>query len=299
MANVFSYKTNAEPVSTKSLEYSSINHDGLKRTYGIYIPTIANQSSSQLPLVIMLHGGGGFAKNAAKMTGLSEKAEKEGFIVVYPEGTGKFKSILLTWNAGHCCGYALKNNIDDVGFISKLIDKLIDEYPVDKGRIYVTGLSNGGMLTHRIGSELSHKITAIAPVISGLRGDEPAPLSPVPAIIINGSLDESIPESGGEQGKKGSKHDDDTLLKPASYQGDYWAKANRCEKEPIYKTFGKAPIHVWQYKCPAESQVIRYLVGDNGHAWPSGQRGSPMGDTPSQSLNATDEIWDFFKNFSK
>lgn len=283
--------------NTQKMEMFSLNHGGLERTYGLFVPNRVARSRERAPLVIMLHGGGGFAENANKMTGWSDKAAREGFIVAYPEGTGKFKDKLFTWNSLHCCGYAMKNSIDDVGFISTLIDTLITTHRVDPRRVYVTGLSNGGMMAHIVGAALPDKVAAIAPVISGLRGDEPAPKGPVSTIIINGALDESVPPAGGVQGKKGTKFDDDTLLLPANYQGDLWAKANGCSPTPKY--INTPPIEQWLYDCPAGQHVTRYLVGDNGHAWPSGERGSPMGDTPSTSMNATNVIWDFFKAHSK
>jgi polyhydroxybutyrate depolymerase len=282
-----------------ALEFGSIPHGGLDRTYGIFVPERVKAARQRVPLVIMLHGGGGYADNSAKMTGLTPKAAKEGFIVVYPEGTGKFRNKLFTWNSIHCCGYAMTNKIDDVGFISQLIDTLIAKYPVDPKRVYVTGLSNGGMMTHLIGAALPHKVAAIAPVISGLRGDEPAPKGPVAAIIINGALDESVPAAGGQQGKTGTRFDDDTLLKPASYQGDLWANANGCSPTPVKRSFGSPAIEVWDYECPAGRDVVRYLVGGNGHAWPGGKPGSAMGDVPTTAMNATDVIWDFFKGVSK
>ena len=86
------------------------------------------------------------------MTGFTRKVEPERILVVYPEGTGRFKTRPLTWNVGHCCGHALEKRVDDVGFISALIDKLSAPYPVDPARIYVTGTSNGAMMSRRIGS---------------------------------------------------------------------------------------------------------------------------------------------------
>lgn len=142
--------------------------------------------NERLPLVLVLHGGGGNAAYAERMTGFTDKARKEGFIVVYPEGTGRQEGQLLTWNAGHCCGYAMANRVNDVAFIDALIEKLIEDYVVDPRRIYATGMSNGGMMTHRLGIELSNRFAAIAPVVATLFGDERRPEHPVSAIMFNG-----------------------------------------------------------------------------------------------------------------
>jgi polyhydroxybutyrate depolymerase len=105
--------------STQSLTFA-----GRERAYLVHLPRPAAIGNSPLPLVIVLHGGGGNAASAAKMTGLSALADKENFIVVYPDGTGRLDDRLLTWNSGNCCGYALDNQVDDVGFIRALIEKL-------------------------------------------------------------------------------------------------------------------------------------------------------------------------------
>lgn len=128
----------------------TLTFGGIKRTYVVRAPADLPRSGPRVPLVLVLHGGGN-AVNAEQMTGFTEKARKEGFIVACPEGTGRLKDKLLTWNAGHCCGYAMKRNVDDVGFVNALIDTLVQSYPADTRRIYATGMSNGGMMTHRLG----------------------------------------------------------------------------------------------------------------------------------------------------
>src|SRR5580704_8834959 len=121
---------------------------GQGRTYLLHLPPIYDGKRS-LPLVIVLHGGGGNAPGAARMTGFSEKADKEGFVVAYPNGSGRLRNRLLTWNSGNCCGYALDNSVDDVGFIRALIDALEKTRAIDPTRVYATGMSNGGMMTYR------------------------------------------------------------------------------------------------------------------------------------------------------
>ena len=116
----------------------SLTAGGRERTYLLHLPP-AYDGKHSLPLVIVLHGGGGNAPGAVHMTGFSEKANKEGFVVVYPNGSGRLKNRLLTWNSGNCCGYALDNNVDDVGFIRALIDELEKTRAIDPKRVYVDG----------------------------------------------------------------------------------------------------------------------------------------------------------------
>ena len=271
-------------------------HKGIERSYVVRVPPDSTRASAPVPLVLVLHGGGGNAEVTEKMTGFTEKAAAEGFIVVYPEGTGRFWGKLLTWNAGHCCGYAMQKKADDVGFISALLDKLLQDYAVDSRRIFVTGMSNGGMMAHRLGIELSDRIAAIAPVVATIFGDETSPAHPVSALMINGLLDQSVPNQGGPPGGRFSNAWDGTPAKPSLSQGTFWASVNDCSAAPVHDDRGAYGF--WRYLCPKGRAVDLYLVNDSGHAWPGGEKGSRRGDEPSLSLNGTDVIWAFFKNHS-
>jgi polyhydroxybutyrate depolymerase len=270
----------------------TLRHGGIERTYVVRAPETGTSGGDLRPLVMVLHGGGGNATNAEAMTGFTEKARKEGFIVVYPEGTSRGLG-LLTWNAGHCCGYAMQKGVDDVGFISALIDRLVKDHHVDPRRVYVTGLSNGGMMTHRLGIELSERIAAIAPVIAALFGDEKRPRSPVAAFMINGMLDKSVPPEGGAPGGRFTEAWDGTPTRPALEQAAFWAKANGCSATADKTETG--PGVVWRHRCDGKPPVALYLVKNNGHAWPGGKPGTARGDTPTTALDATGLIWEFFK----
>jgi polyhydroxybutyrate depolymerase len=283
----------ADADSRSSGQRQTLIHNGTERSYLIRAPAELARGNGRVPLVLVLHGGGGNGDNAERMTGFSDKARREGFIVVYPEGTGRRNDRFLTWNAGHCCGYAMVNRVDDVGFIRVLIDRLIESYPVDPKRIYATGMSNGAMMTHRLGIELSNRFAAIAPVVGTLFGDEKRPEHPVSTIMLNGILDKSVPYQGGPPGGRFPGAWDGTPTKPALEQAAFWADADGCTGGPVkddHRAFTR-----WQYHCPAGRAVELYLVGDNGHAWPGGHQGSRMGDKPSSSFSGTDVIWDFFK----
>jgi polyhydroxybutyrate depolymerase len=287
----------ANPGSTPSGGRQTLMRDGLERSYVVRVPSGLAQHDGRVPLVMVLHGGGGNADNAESMTGFTAKAEKEAFIVVYPEGTGRFRKRHLTWNAGHCCGIAMKRRADDVGFIGALLDKLLVDYPIDPKRIYATGMSNGGMMTHRLGIELSERFAAIAPVVATLFGDETTPPHPVSALMINGLLDKSVPPEGGPPGGHFPSAWDGTPAKPALEQAAFWAQADGCAGDP--DRIGGGRYILTQYRCPAGLAVVIYLVKDNGHAWPGGQKGSRLGDEPGTALNATDLIWAFFKAHPK
>jgi polyhydroxybutyrate depolymerase len=279
------------PTMNHAQEGQTLQVGGVTRTYTLRTPERLPEGA-RVPLVLVFHGGGGNAGNAERMTGFTDKARQEGFIVVYPEGSGRLQRGLHTWNAGHCCGYAMTQKVDDVGFISALIDALAKTYPIDEKRVYATGMSNGGMMAHRLGIDLSVRIAAIAPVVATVFGDERKPEKPVAALMINGLLDKNVPVAGGAPGGPGRNAWDGTPAKPALDQGVFWAKANECAVAAAKEDTG-TKTH-WRYRCPAGRAVEVLVVKDSGHAWPGGQSGRRQGDTPSASLAATNLIWEFF-----
>lgn len=275
----------------------SLAHQGIERHYVVRLPSAAPPAGQRWPVVLVLHGGGGDAAVTEKTTGFTSRGQREGFVVVYPEGTGRFANHLLTWNAGHCCGQAMQRRVDDVGFFAALIDKLVADFPVDARRVYATGISNGGMMTHRLGRELPDKIAAIAPVVAGLFGDEKPPASGVPALMFNGALDSSVPLAGGAPGGRFAEAWDGTRLLPATAQASFWAAANRCTGEPEVTKQGA--VQRTRYRCPAGHEVELVVLADHPHGWPGGVPGSRLGAEPSTALNSSDEIWAFFKRQSK
>ena len=152
------------------------------------------------------------------------------------------------------------------------------------------------MMTHRLGIELSDRLAAIAPVVATVFGDERTPPHPVSALMINGLLDTSVPHQGGPPGRRFTSAWDGTPTKPARAQAEFWADANGCSDDTDRIDRGRYIVS--PYQCPAGRTVAIYLVKDNAHAWPGGQRGSRLGDDPSTALNATDLIWAFFKTHS-
>lgn len=257
------------------------------------------------PLVIMLHGGGGNADNAVQMSDFDRVAARERFIVVYPNGTvgrgtalGRLAqqiNLFLTWNAGHCCASAMENKVDDVGFITAIVDTLTGSGRVDPARVYVTGMSNGAMMTHRLGRELSLKVAAIAPVVGAVFGDEPPPQAPVPAFIIVGEQDQVVPPAGGPLRLRptlATAIAADRDVAPALDQAAYWARHNGCG-EPTRSETAASSKTEWT-SCTSGAPVIFHSVKGNGHAWPGGRAGRSGAAQPTAAFNATDEMWAFF-----
>lgn len=278
-----------------ALERFEINMHGTKRAYLLETPKSA---ATPFALVIVLHGGGGNAANAVKMTGFDKKARISGFVAAFPEGSTQFGN-LRTWNAGPCCAYASEHDIDDLGFLDALIDDISARLLIDPQRVYVTGMSNGGMMAHRAGVHLSSRIAAIASVVGAVFGHEPLPLQPVSALMINGALDEVVPMSGGMGDDASRRQPIKTQpYAPSTDQLSFWAKVNGCSSMP-QRVEGSLVIVRSYEDCKAGTAVRFFEIKDNGHAWPGGHKGNIFADAPSHALNATDVIWDFFKEHPK
>lgn len=276
----------------------SLLFGGRKRTYLLHLPK-GDDGKAPRPLVVVFHGGGGNAQNAVRMSGMDAKADKEKFVAVYPNGTGPTEGALLTWNAWNCCGPALDDQVDDVGFIRALVETLRREHNLDRKRIYATGLSNGGMMTHRVGCELSDVFAAIAPVAGALNTDQCRPDHPVSVAIVHGTADQNVRYHGGRP-LKTADPGHPRLDKPVSYAVEVWVKHNRCQAEPIHTRTGRV-IHDVYADGKDGSAVELYTIDGGGHAWPGGQKGLAYGnvDAPSTETTATDVIWDFFARHPK
>ncbi len=287
-------KKNNQKTNGETLRHIEMNIDGESRSFEVFVPQTASKKT--MPTIIAFHGGGGGGSQMAKSSELIATARKHNFIIIFPNGNGKKDNILLTWNARHCCGYAIKNKTDDIKFISQTIDYATNNLGADKSRIYLTGISNGAMMTHNAAIALSPKIAAIATVVGTMFGDEAFPSAPVPALIMNGAIDDHIPLNGGPP-QKNAYAWDGKPMKPAIYQSQFWAKANNCAPNAAKSENNK--IIEYNYSCPVNADVKHIIVKDGGHEWFGGKAGRPRKGKPSQSYDANEEMVHFFLEHSK
>jgi polyhydroxybutyrate depolymerase len=291
----------AKKRATADDELKTLEYGGRQRSYLLHLPKNFAQEK-KMPLVIDLHGGGGTGRSAMEQTGFNDLADKFGFIVVYPNGTGREGFLsgtprnrqLLTWNAGSCCGYARNSDVDDVGFIRELIKTLESKYQIDKKRIYVTGMSNGGMMAYRLACELSDKIAAIGVVSGVMTTSVCEPKNPVSVIHIHGAMDNNVPMEGGV----GSNALDRVPKPPVMDSIKFWVKQNKCDEKPEVTVSGSVEKSVYQCKNK-DLEVAFYLIKNGGHAWPGGRRMSTLLDKPAQELSASPIIWEFFEKHPK
>jgi len=273
--------------SVYSSVYDSLTYKGLVRTYLIHVPP-GYLNSKPISLIIALHGGFGSAVNIENQSLLSIKSDEANFIVVYPEGVRVLG--VRTWNAGGCCGAAASFNIDDVGFIDTLIEKLSAEYTIDQKRIFATGISNGGMMCYRLASDLANKIAAIAPVAATMVIKTVVnPSRAIPIIHFHSFNDTNVPYTGGI-GSGVSGH----YNPPLDSVFNVWMNVNGCVKKDTIKNDQDYLLVKWS-NCINNSEIHFYLTRDGGHSWPGGVKYLP-GDEPSKVINADDLLWDFFQS---
>lgn len=291
------------PVGTYRVRTETFHH-AFRRTFLLHIPPNYH-AEERLPLVIVIHGAFSNGKQTETETGFSALADKERFLVAYPEGIGLF-GFFQHWNAGHCCGKAADDGVDDVGFIAEVISAVRGKFSVDPSRIYLAGMSNGGMLTYRFASERGEDLAAVA-VVSGAIGSSvdgekprcflPDTLHDVSLIVFHGSEDKIIPAYDTNRSRTRGKR----LFLPAAYGAEFWSAANGCEPEPGKEVFDHGAVQrlVWN-GCRGGGSVEFYLLSGWGHQWPAPwftNRLSP--DHPLNGFDATKRIWEFFSRFRR
>ena len=217
----------------------TLQHDGRARSYIVHVPP--KYDAKPTPVVLAFHGGGSNAEQMVRFCGLNEKADKEGFIVVYPNGTGRIER-MLTWNGGNCCAYAMWNNVDDVGFTRALLDDLATVANIDTKRVFATGISNGGIMCYRLASELSDRIAAIASVAGTMGVKTCNPKRPVPVMHFHGTEDKFLPFKGGI----GERSLAQVVFISVDQTIQTWVKADGCFARAISPP-GKARIF-WKWR---------------------------------------------------
>jgi polyhydroxybutyrate depolymerase len=273
----------------------SIQVDKRTRTYLLHVPQSYN-GSKPYPVVLAFHGGTSNAEQMVHFCSLNDKADRAGFLVVYPNGTGRLEKV-LTWNGGNCCGYAVLNQVDDVAFVRALLDDLATLVQIDPKRVYATGISNGAILAYRLASELSDRIAAIAPVSGPMGTDKCHPQRPVSVIHFHGTADEFAPFDGG----KGAKSISGTSFSSVAHSIHAWVQANGCPDQPREehvpdKAKDGTRITRKIYGPGKEgAEVILVVIEGGGHTWPGREPRVRFLGKSTKNISANDLMWDFFE----
>jgi len=286
------------PATVTMKTSSTIN--GIHRTALVHIPE-GYDPGKKYPLVVVIHGAFSTAAKMEQETGFSTLADQEGFVVVYPNGMGIF-GLLQHWNAGHCCGKAAKDNLDDVAFIRECIEQVAEKLNIDRKRIYLTGFSNGGMLVYTYVAANSSRVAAFAALGAAVGGrDSPekefwlpqSPESPVPALIIHGSDDQAIPVQGGVSPKKNGSREYLSLQESVQF----WLGANKCEKKRESESSFKDKVRTYHWRnCSEQTKVELHILEGWQHRWPGSLYTS--GHPDFSGFDASGLVWQFFKNYS-
>jgi len=260
-----------------------------QRSYQVDVPAGAERAAA-LPVVIVFHGGGGSADSVRRQTRMSTKGAAEGFIAVYPQGSGGIAGRLRTWNAGTCCGRAMQQRVDEIAFIAALLDDLQATVAIDRARVYATGISNGGMMAYEVACALADRVAAIAVVAGEMTAlDRCRPSRPVPVLVIHGSADRNLPIDGGIGAKAFAVHD----VRSVAAAVDFWRRHDGCGDGARSELDGAVRRATYS-SCNAASEVELITIEGGGHSWPGGDRLAGFLDPPSPALDATAEVWRFF-----
>lgn len=247
---------------------------------------------SKRPTVLALHGGQGSAEVMRANSRFDPVAKANGVMVVYPEGTD-FGQGRHAWNTG----YLLRRQVrdaDDIAYLDTLIDKLIAEHGADPARIYMTGGSNGGMMTYVYAVARPERLAAVAPVVASMFSFEKKPSVPLPILIINGAKDEEVPLEGGMSRNPLVSRAQDAPYKPVEEVVKFWVEVNQSRSEPEVTTEGT--VTKKSYAATRSGAATEFIVDSaGGHGWP-GTRNRRGGQGPIMAFNGAEQVWEFFRD---
>lgn len=289
--------------STLNIIPQSLIWQERERTYWLHLPPKAKMDDP-LPVLFHLHGGGGTGKATPRLTyqRFNKISDREGFIVVYPDAIAK------NWNDGRTEHLKPENvDVDDVGFIVEIINRLKNNYNIDSSRIFTTGMSNGGFMSSRLLCDRADLFRGGAVLTASLSVDYFAkcdPQKPVAVLVMNGTDDPIVPYAGGDvrlfkSGKSRGKivSNDDYI--------EFWKEKNGCTEEkptielPDKKKEDGTTVSITTYtNCETGGALKSYKINGGGHTWPGGKQylGKKLIGNTSREINACDEIWDFFSS---
>jgi len=260
------------------------------RTYFVSVPDSYNGTAT--PAIINLHGGGGNVKQYKDQTDMDTAAEAHGFISIWCDGSAPafFLPDNKTWNADTCCGYALSKNIDDVGFLAKVITDVKKRFKISK--IFMSGFSNGAMMAYKFAVSKPTMVDGIAPV-SGELGIIPTALmtSPVPIIHIHGLQDTNCPFDGGV----GAGSIIPCYHNPVLNCIDYFVKSNKCSPYGFTTTTDDYIKYSFN-SIPGGKEIVQlYVLPNGGHQWPGGNYVPAGSGEVVKTVDACNIILDFFR----
>ncbi len=277
----------------------SIEVGGRTRTWHLHLPPPLDPERPR-PLVVVLHGGGGNGRGMRILTRrrFESLADREGFVVAYPDGWER------NWNDTRVGA----KDVDDLAFLSAMIDAVAAEIPIDPHRVYATGISNGGMMSLRLAYDLSARFAAVAAVTASMPENlmaRPAPTQPVAVMLIDGTADRLVPWEGG---RVGGRLADRGRVVSVDATVAFWVRHDGCRPKPdVADLADRDPDDGTRIRRETYgggrggSEVVLVCVTGGGHTWPGGVGYLPervIGKT-SRDVDACDVIWEFFERHAR
>lgn len=270
-----------------------LQHGGIERMALVHVPRslVAGKAA---PVVMALHGGGGgmIYQASDELYGFISKSEQAGFVAVFPNGISDVESgMLATWNAGRCCGKSRDTNTDDVGFLRALVADVSRRVDIDRNRVFATGMSNGAMMSYRLACDAPDLVRGIVAVAGTDNTTSCAPAKPVPVLHIHARNDEMVLFNGGAGNRlRSSTAATDFVAVPVSIAK--WVKLNRASSTAA-RVLTVPGAYCDRYEAGAGGAPVQLCITESGgHSWPGGRK--DRGETPSNAINATDMMWEFF-----
>jgi polyhydroxybutyrate depolymerase len=271
-----------------------VNSNGTERCYFLYVPDDYDPNQP-MPLVFSFHGFSSNPNSQSLISGWHKLADKEGFLVVYPQGT----DFPQRWDSGTTWNVT---EVDDVQYFLDMLEDVSTVAAVDTTRVYVNGFSNGGGMTLLLGCEVADKIAAIGIVSGAVVGIEGCnPSRPLPVMAFHGTSDPVVPYEGGDMHYRLLQWGAVETHAPSYFIGanDWvriWAEGNDCDPNPESIPAQGDVSGIRYVGCSDHAAVILYTIDGGGHTWPGGMPLVITGKT-SSDINATDMLWQFFQRY--
>jgi polyhydroxybutyrate depolymerase len=260
-----------------------------ERFYVIHLP----KDVQNPPLIMALHGGGGDPSQFASASGLDRDGTRAGYAVIFPAGTGRRGDRLLTWNAGYCCGAAVRTGVDDLGFLSAVIEDAASRFGVDSTRVYLTGMSNGSIMSELYAAKNPRKVKAVAGVSGTLDVGRARVGGPVPLLIIHGTADEMVPYEGGVGDGSLTRTDFAPVSAVVKAFLAPWPGRLDEANRKVDKRDDGTSVTITDYS--AQGRVVLRLETFEGgaHHWPGGRK-ARLSSGKTEEINANDQLLRFF-----
>jgi polyhydroxybutyrate depolymerase len=268
--------------------FHTVRVRGKTRSFLLHLPPVS--ASRPLPLILVFHGHGGNAGTAMEQTRMNEAADRRGFAVAYPNGSGRFGYVSLSWNAQSCCGYAERRRADELAFVDTLVDALVRGAGVDRDRVFAAGFSVGGMIALRLACERAESIAGVADVAGAMPDTSCHPARPVPVLLFQGEDDDELRQDHAANRRRHGHRAYSTSLERALA---FWTHRDRCARA-IVRDSAAAYTRLAGTGCARGMTVALYTVRGHPHAWPGGRPTWALAPRPAPGLDATALILDEF-----